>query len=564
MPVTKAIILAGGMDPGLLPGSDPLPKALLPVADIPLLHYVVANLRDHGVREVFIACNAQDERLFRESCAPWMKGIRISVIAESFPLGTAGALQPIGSRIAGEPFWVLEGGLFTALDFGKIEKFHTREKAATTIVARRIELPTEGISMNPKGEVEKLHLFHKSRDRRKTYIPSGIYLFNPETLKCLDDRGYFDLKEQFIPRLRESGLPVRIFDLNGEGIVRSIRSLKDYYEVNWEVVREDRMSGLNGGRRPGGNRVWIGKGAVVSDSARLMGPVVIGEGAAVGANCQIIGPAVVGSGARLEEGVLFRESVALPGAVVPKGSQVEYAFWTSRGEVPCSGGQGGRLGWGSDPALDGEESLPSAAGEKGSYVFFKRAADVSLAALGLILLSPLFILIVLAIRLDSPGPVFYTKRRCGLGGREFPMVKFRTMISGADRLQQELFNQNEVDGPVFKIWKDPRITRVGGFLRRTSLDELPQLWNVFCGEMSLVGPRPLVMEEMRFNPKWRDIRLTVRPGITGLWQINGRGEESFHDWIQHDIAYVLKRSFALDLKILFETVHKTVRRIGAH
>ncbi|MBI4715763.1 MAG: NDP-sugar synthase [Nitrospirae bacterium] len=108
MPVTKAIILAGGMDPGLFPWSDPLPKALLPVADIPLLHYVIANLRDHGVREVFIACNAQDERLFRESCAPWMKEIRISVIAESFPMGTAGALQPIGSRIAGEPLWVLE------------------------------------------------------------------------------------------------------------------------------------------------------------------------------------------------------------------------------------------------------------------------------------------------------------------------------------------------------------------------------------------------------------------------------------------------------------------------
>ncbi|MBI4715764.1 MAG: sugar transferase [Nitrospirae bacterium] len=418
--------------------------------------------------------------------------------------------------------------------------------------------------MSPQGEVEKLHLFHRSRDRRKTYIPSGVYLFSPETLKCLDGRGYFDLKEQFIPRLRESGLPVRIFELNGEGIVRSVRSLKDYYEVNWGVVREDRMSGLNGGRRPGGNRVWVGKGAVISDSARLIGPVVIGEGAAVGAGCQIIGPAVVGSGVRIEEGVLFRESVALPGAVVPKGSQVEYAFWTSGGEVPCSGGQGGRPGGGSDPALDGEESLPSAAGEKGSYVFFKRAADVSLAAMGLILLAPLFLLIVLAIRLDSSGPVFYTQRRCGLGGREFPMVKFRTMIRDADRLQQELFDRKDVDGPVFKIKHDPRITRLGQFLRRTSLDELPQLWNVLRGDMSLVGPRPLVMEEMRFNPKWRDIRLTVKPGITGLWQISARGETSFHEWVQHDIAYVLKRSFFLDLEILFETIHKTFRRIGAH
>ena len=186
------------------------------------------------------------------------------------------------------------------------------------------------------------------------------------------------------------------------------------------------------------------------------------------------------------------------------------------------------------------------------------------SALGLIFLLPLFIIIAAVIRLDSSGPIFYTQRRCGLGGREFPMAKFRTMVIDAEKYQEELSKKKDVDGPVFKMVSDPRITRVGHLLRRTSLDELPQLWNVLKGEMSLIGPRPLIMEEMRCNPLWRDIRLSVKPGITGLWQVNGRGEKSFHEWIEYDVSYVMNQSFFADTKILLLTIFKTLLRVGAH
>ena len=133
------------------------------------------------------------------------------------------------------------------------------------------------------------------------------------------------------------------------------------------------------------------------------------------------------------------------------------------------------------------------------------------------------------------------------------MVKFRTMVQDAETMQAGLRPLNEVDGPIFKIENDPRFTRLGRFLRRYSIDELPQLWNVLKGEMSLVGPRPLTAQEMHFCPAWRDARLKVSPGVTGLWQVGGRSKTSFHDWIRLDTAYVRERSTFLDFKILLKT-----------
>jgi lipopolysaccharide/colanic/teichoic acid biosynthesis glycosyltransferase len=172
------------------------------------------------------------------------------------------------------------------------------------------------------------------------------------------------------------------------------------------------------------------------------------------------------------------------------------------------------------------------------------------SALGLLIGLPLIAAIALAIKLDSRGPVFFVQRRCGKGGREFPMAKFRTMSTDAESRKAELADRNEAEGPMYKIRADPRVTRVGRLLRKTSLDELPQLWNVLRGEMSLVGPRPLIMEEMSWSPKWRDIRLEVKPGITGPWQVYARNEPGFRSWIEHDIDYVRNRSFATDLHLL--------------
>ena len=178
------------------------------------------------------------------------------------------------------------------------------------------------------------------------------------------------------------------------------------------------------------------------------------------------------------------------------------------------------------------------------------------AALGLLLLSPLLLLIALLSKLESKGPVFYGDRREGLGGRVFKCLKFRTMFAGADAQQRELLAKNEVDGPQFKLARDPRVTRLGRILRMLSLDELPQLVNVLLLEMSLVGPRPSPFRENQLCIPWREARLSVRPGITGLWQIcrNRRAQGDFHQWIHFDLLYVEHVSFLVDLKILAATV----------
>ena len=194
----------------------------------------------------------------------------------------------------------------------------------------------------------------------------------------------------------------------------------------------------------------------------------------------------------------------------------------------------------------------------------KRATDILVAGLGLLCLSPLFALVALAIRLDTRGPVFFRQARRGRGGSTFRIVKFRTMTADAERQRFDLGQLNEVTGPLFKMRSDPRITRVGGFLRRTSLDELPQLWNVLRGDMSLVGPRPFVIHEADQIVGWAGRRLDITPGITGPWQVNGRNDLTFDEMTTLDYVYVTNWSLWWDIKILVKTVPAVLARKGAY
>lgn len=195
----------------------------------------------------------------------------------------------------------------------------------------------------------------------------------------------------------------------------------------------------------------------------------------------------------------------------------------------------------------------------------KRLLDIVVSFLGLLVTLPLMVLSALAIRIESRGPILFVQDRSGLRGRAFRMLKFRSMVSNADMLRSELVAFNEMDGPVFKIGKDPRITRVGAFLRRTSLDELPQLWNVLRGEMSLVGPRPLpVYETQQISKLHHRRRLSVKPGLTCLWQVGGRNRvRSFDEWARLDLEYVDNWSFWLDLKVLLKTIPVVLTGAGA-
>jgi len=194
----------------------------------------------------------------------------------------------------------------------------------------------------------------------------------------------------------------------------------------------------------------------------------------------------------------------------------------------------------------------------------KNILDRILALAGLIVLSPLMVVIALSIKISSPGPVLFKQKRLGLHGRAFVLYKFRTMVRNADKLKKALLPINEMDGPVFKIKNDPRVTPLGGFLRKTSLDELPQLFNVLKGDMSIVGPRPpLAGEVKRFEP-WQRRKLSVKPGITCLWQISGRNQIKFQEWMKMDLEYIDRWSLWLDFKIMARTIPAILTRRGAY
>lgn len=201
---------------------------------------------------------------------------------------------------------------------------------------------------------------------------------------------------------------------------------------------------------------------------------------------------------------------------------------------------------------------------RGISLYIKRIFDIILSSVLLLLLLPLLIVVGVLIKLDSPGPIFFKQQRVGKNGRLFYMYKFRSMVLNADKLQRKLIKDNEMDGPVFKIRDDPRITRIGKFIRKYSIDELPQLLNVLKGEMSLVGPRPPLPKEVLNYGDWEWRRLEVNPGITGLWQVSGRSDLSFQQWVHLDIYYIENWSLLLDLKILLKTIPVVLRGEGAY
>lgn len=188
------------------------------------------------------------------------------------------------------------------------------------------------------------------------------------------------------------------------------------------------------------------------------------------------------------------------------------------------------------------------------YLFVKRAFDIIVSLVAIILLLPLFLVVILLIKIDSPGPAFFTQKRNGFKGKYFNMYKFRSMVADAEDRFKELVDKNEASGNMFKIKNDPRITRVGKILRKTSIDELPQLINVIKGDMSIVGPRPPIGREVQNYDAWHNLRLSVRPGITGLWQISGRNEIGFEDMCRLDLKYIRERGFLYDLKIIVKTI----------
>jgi len=315
-----------------------------------------------------------------------------------------------------------------------------------------------------------------------------------------------------------------------------------------------------------GEEVLVGRDCQIGRDVRLVGPIIIQPGAVIEAGVTVIGPAVIGTNSRILPRATVIQSVLARGTLVSEDATVrqqvgcEICPEEKPDKTPLRVHDFGlALAGTSEPggADSAEWGAVSPAQHRVLHRGIKRGMDVLLSACALVVLSPLLLVVALAIKIDSRGRVFFAHRREGRNGREFPCWKFRTMVADAHQRQRGLYEKSEVDGPQFKLRDDPRVTRVGRWLRSTNIDELPQLFNVFLGHMSLVGPRPSPFRENQICVPWRRARLSVRPGITGLWQVCRDGDRlrgDFHEWIFYDMTYVRHFSVWLDLKILLATV----------
>ncbi len=250
---------------------------------------------------------------------------------------------------------------------------------------------------------------------------------------------------------------------------------------------------------------------------------------------------------RMNKSVAVCETIGIPVRLSPSEM-----FASRRGDLRQTNGR-----WADDLSF---VALPG----KPWKLVVKRLFDVTGSAALMLLCAPLLLIIALIIKTTSKGPVFYTQKRCGLHGRLFKLYKFRSMIVDADGLKTSLSEQNELAGPAFKMKKDPRITSIGSFIRKTSIDELPQLWNVFRGEMSLVGPRPSVPQEVEKYEAWQRRRLSVKPGLTCTWQVSGRNNITFDKWMQMDLEYIHNWSLRQDILLVCKTIPAVLFMRGAY
>ncbi len=312
-----------------------------------------------------------------------------------------------------------------------------------------------------------------------------------------------------------------------------------------------------------GRQVYVcGGDHRISKDARLLGPVLLGDGVCVESDAVVVGPAILCDGATIGRGATVDSSIVGTGAAVESNEAVHRSIMTAsqQGAAPERAGSRGTIPRPSKPLCPRRQGV-FRTWPRFSYAgTFKRMVDVALASMVLILFAPIVPFIVLAIKINSPGPIFFKDRRQGLHGRSFDCIKFRTMRVGAADIQDKLRFVSEVDGPQFKMADDPRISAVGHFLRETYLDEIPQFFNVLCGQMSVVGPRPSPEAENTLCPSWRDARLSVRPGITGLWQVYRTREpfRDFQEWIYYDTKYVQELSLRMDLYVCWCTFRKMV------
>lgn len=572
----KAVILAGSTGTKLLPLTPSTPKPLLPVANTPLALHVVNLLKRSGFTDLIFCLTPETTELMKVlgNGEAWQMCIRH--VVEERPLGTGGALGQLASILSQDSFLVMGCNLLFNFDLREMVAQHRRTGAtATLLVAPNTAEHGEGVELTETGSVLRI-IRGEGLEEKARLFPAGVYCFDPAIFRLYGkDEIFLDIKEQLVPRLLDAGLAVASHELTGAW--RYIYGIEDYMKMNWEVLAGRFESAvLPAAVSP---QVWVGSKVQFGADVCLTPPIMIGNNTIVQDGAQIIGPAAIGENCIVGQNALLEHSIVWNNATMADASHVQRSVIGNGGHVESGQVIRDTVVVKQQPSAaianlleksfkittiaSSTREFFSVVGRRRMFDGMKRTIDVVSAIFCLILFLPIMACVALAVKIDSPGPILFRQRRCGLNGQEFHMFKFRSMVQDAAMKQDQLRARNQQDGPIFKINDDPRLTRVGRFIRKLSLDELPQLFNILRGEMSFVGPRPLASKELRFSPSWSELRQRVKPGLTGLWQVSGRSNATFSDWVNADTQYALQQSLALDLKILFKTPLKVLSSEGA-
>ena len=472
---------------------------------------------------------------------------------KDLPLDSVFLDRPGAVKSADSWCTISNGRLVTTIDCELIERVLARDKADLVAVNARPELlgSSERLRLTPEGNVAGF---------RRLYSDTAEFAFVPQdwphhlfirssVLEQLLTNGSLPLSFSAVSRKCQSArLKLRSVDVGGK--VLDLETADGMLCALGAMLSKSVDTGLA-----------TGYSLSIPHNSRLVGKVLLGENVDIGPKAVIIGPSIVGNGARIESGAVISSSIIGPKVRIPENQIVRNSIvkghecdWDHPDQHRRAGSY-----WSYNLNLWNTSRGIFRYWPKLSYArSFKRVADFIAASLVLILFAPVMPFIALAIKLNSPGPVFYADERQGLHGKKFGCLKFRTMVTGAAKMQDKLRFVSQVDGPQFKIEDDPRISSVGRFLRATYIDEIPQFFNVLFGQMSVVGPRPSPESENTLCPAWRDARLSVRPGITGLWQLHRTREpmKDFQEWIHYDTMYVRNLSLKMDLMTCWQTAKK--------
>jgi lipopolysaccharide/colanic/teichoic acid biosynthesis glycosyltransferase/ADP-glucose pyrophosphorylase len=568
--VYTAVLLANG--PAVLDGSPiaSFPKCFLPIANRPLLLYQAATLMSAGVERLILVVGAEQGQMTQRLVEQVQDlPIKTQFYVQEHIRGTAGSLKEIEHLLQADRFLVMSSDLFLDADLKSLVNYHLGSNATATVAAASMEVPAwhmERIETDTEELAKTIHRIHPAYSRRSKLRPIGLYLFEKAVLQFIPEEGIFDIKEQLVTSLyshfhRTIVWTVRTYCQNILSGTRYLAANADvlqnqvvFSQLKPYLPRVDTAVAALGGYPAGGtvSPVVQAPSSTIDDGAMVIGPTAIGVGCSIGRNA-IVNSSVLLDGCKVGAGAHLTGCVLGEGAVVPDGAALHHVIVrskTQKAEVEPLEVDSTDIG--ASYLCSCHETVTSRMTK--SSRFIKRVTDMIFSASLLLGLAPLMAAIAIWIKLDSPGEVIFRQRRCGENGKEFTMYKFRSMVDNAEEVKREIQVLNEVDGPMFKLSKDPRTTRAGWILRATNLDELPQLWNILVGDMTLIGPRPLSWDEMRFNPRWRDVRLSVPQGLIGLWQVKSHSKASFADWIRYDMEYVSNWSAWLDAKIFLKAL----------